>query len=217
MTLLDKKEVRRLMKEGKLKDISDIQNLLKAQFKDLIEAMLEGEIEHELGYSKYDYKNKDTFNSRNGKRSKKVKSDYGEIEIDVPRDRAGDFEPKILKKNQRDVSSIDDQVLSMYAKDMSVRDIQNHLNNLYGIEVSPTMISNITDKILPVITEWQYRPLDSVYAHVVLDAIHYKVRQDRKIVNKAVYIVIGVNLDGFKEVLGMWVSESETSKFWPKY
>lgn len=216
MTLLDKKEVRRLMKEGKLKDISDIQSLLKAQFKDLIEEMLEGEIEHELGYSKYDYKNKDTFNSRNGKRSKKVKSDYGEIEIDVPRDRTGDFEPKIVKKNQRDVSSIDDQVLSMYAKGMSVRDIQDHLNNLYGIEVSPTMISNITDKIMPVITEWQYRPLESIYAHVVLDAIHYKVRQDGKIVNKAVYIVIGVNLDGFKEVLGMWVGESETSKFWLK-
>lgn len=216
MTLLDKKEVRRLMKEGKLKDISDIQSLLKAQFKDLIEEMLEGEIEHELGYSKYDYKNKDTFNSRNGKRSKKVKSDYGEIEIEVPRDRTGEFEPKIVKKNQRDVSSIDDQVLSMYAKGMSVRDIQDHLNNLYGIEVSPTMISNITDKIMPVITEWQYRPLESVYAHVVLDAIHYKVRQDGKIVNKAVYIVIGVNLDGFKEVLGMWVGESETSKFWLK-
>ena len=216
MSLLDKKEVRKLMKSGKLKDISDVQNLLKEQFKDLIEEMLEGEIEHELGYSKYDYKNKETTNSRNGRRSKTVVSDYGEIDISVPRDRAGEFEPQIVKKNQKDVSSIDDQVLSMYAKGMSVRDIQDHLNNLYGIDVSPTMISSITDKILPVIREWQYRPLERVYAHLILDAIHYKVRQDGKIVNKAVYIVLGINLDGFKEVLGMWVGENESSKFWLK-
>jgi transposase-like protein len=214
--LLDKQKVRELMKEGKLKDVSDIQNLLKAQFKDLIEEMLEGEIDHELGYSKYDYKNKDTENARNGKRAKKVRSDYGEIKIEVPRDRKGDFEPAVVKKNQRDVSSIDDQVISMYAKGMSVRDIQDHLFNLYGIDVSPTMISQITEKIMPVIKEWQQRPLESIYAHVVMDAIHYKVRQDGKIVNKAVYIILGINLDGMKDVLGMWVGENETSKFWLK-
>jgi transposase-like protein len=214
--LLDKQKVRELMKEGKLKDVSDIQNLLKAQFTDLIEEMLEGEIDHELGYSKYDYKNKDTENARNGKRAKKVRSDYGEIEIEVPRDRKGDFEPAVVKKNQRDVSSIDDQVISMYAKGMSVRDIQDHLFNLYGIDVSPTMISQITEKIMPVIKEWQQRPLESIYAHVVMDAIHYKVRQDGKIVNKAVYIILGINLDGMKDVLGMWVGENETSKFWLK-
>lgn len=214
--LLDKQKVRELMKEGKLKDVSDIQNLLKAQFTDLIEEMLEGEIDHELGYSKYDYKNKDTENARNGKRAKKVRSDYGEIEIEVPRDRKGDFEPAVVKKNQRDVSSIDDQVISIYAKGMSVRDIQDHLFNLYGIDVSPTMISQITEKIMPVIKEWQQRPLESIYAHVVMDAIHYKVRQDGKIVNKAVYIILGINLDGMKDVLGMWVGENETSKFWLK-
>lgn len=130
--LFDKKTVRKLMKEGKLNNITDVQDLLKEQFKDLIEEMLEGELEHELGYSHYDYKNKDTDNSRNGRRSKKVRSDYGEVEIDVPRDRNGEFEPQIVQKNQRDVSSIDDQVLSMYAKGMTVRDIQAHLEKLYG-------------------------------------------------------------------------------------
>ncbi len=214
--LLDKQKVRELMQEGKLKDVSDVQNLLKEQFKDLIEEMLEAELDYELGYSKYDYKNKDTNNTRNGKRSKKVLSDYGKIEIEVPPDRSGEFEPIIVKKNQRDVSSIDDQVISMYAKGMTVRDIQDHLNNLYGIDISPTMISQITDKIMPIIKEWQQRPLDRIYAHVVMDAIHYKVRQDGKIVNKAVYIIIGINLDGMKEVLGMWVGENETSKFWLK-
>jgi len=216
MSLLDKKELRKLMKKGQLTDISDIQDLLKAQFKDIIEEMLEAELEDELGYSKYDYKNKETYNSRNGKRSKNLRSKYGNVEIDVPRDRLSEFEPKVVKKNQRDVSSIDDQVLSMYAKGMTTRDIQSHLNDIYGIEVSPTTISNITDKILPIIREWQYRPLDEIYAHVVLDAIHYKVRQDGKIINKAVYVVLGINLDGFKDVLGMWVGENETSKFWLK-
>ncbi len=135
--LLDKQQVRKLMKEGKLKNVKDIQSLLKEQFKDLIEEMLEAELDHELGYTKYDYRNKDTDNSRNGSRTKKVKSDYGELAIDVPRDRKGEFEPSIVKKNQRDVSNIDNQVISMYAKGMTVRDIQDHLNNLYGIEVSP--------------------------------------------------------------------------------
>ncbi|QRN84670.1 IS256 family transposase [Clostridia bacterium] len=214
--LIDKQLIRELMKEGELKDVKDIQSLLKAQFKDIMQEMLEAELDHELGYSKYDYKNKDTTNSRNGIRSKKVRSDYGEMEIDIPRDRNGDFEPVIIKKNQRDVSSIDDQVISMYAKGMTVRDIQDHLHNLYGIDVSPTMISQITEKILPVIKEWQQRPLQEVYAHLIMDAIHYKVRQDGKIVNKAVYIILGIDLDGKKDVVGMWVGENETSKFWLK-
>ncbi|GAB6084777.1 IS256 family transposase [Alkaliphilus crotonatoxidans] len=214
--LIDKSKVRELMKEGKLKDISDVQSLLKEQFKDLIEEMLEAELDHELGYSKYDFKNKDTDNARNGKRSKKVRSDYGEVEIEVPRDRIGEFEPTIVKKNQRDVSSIDDQVISMYAKGMTVRDIQDHLQNLYGIDVSPAMISQITEKIMPIIKEWQQRPLKPIYAHLVMDAIHYKVRQDGKIVSKAVYIIIGIDLDGMKDVIGMWVGENESSKFWLK-
>lgn len=214
--LIDKQVLRDLMKDGQLKDVKDIQSLLKEQFKDVIEEMLEAELDHELGYSKYDYKNKESNNSRNGTRSKKVRSDYGEINIDVPRDRTGEFEPIIVKKNQRDVSGIDDQVISMYAKGMTTRDIQEHLNNLYGIEVSPTLISQITEKIMPIIKEWQQRPLQEVYVHLILDAIHYKVRQDGRIVNKAVYIILGIDLDGKKEVIGMWVGENESSKFWLK-
>lgn len=214
--LIDKQTIRDLMKDGQLKDVKDIQSLLKEQFKDIMQEMLEAELDHELGYSKYDYKNKETDNSRNGSRPKTVRSDYGDIELDIPRDRNGEFEPIIVKKNQRDVSSIDDQVMSMYAKGMTVRDIQQHLESLYGIDVSPTMISQITEKIMPTIKEWQQRPLQEVYAHLVLDAIHYKVRQDGRIVNKAVYIILGINLDGLKEVLGMWVGENETSKFWLK-
>lgn len=214
--LIDKQTIRDLMKDGQLKDVKDIQTLLKEQFKDIMQEMLEAELDHELGYSKYDYKNKETDNSRNGSRPKTVRSDYGDIELDIPRDRNGEFEPIIVKKNQRDVSSIDDQVMSMYAKGMTVRDIQQHLESLYGLDVSHTMISQITEKIMPTIKEWQQRPLQEVYAHLVLDAIHYKVRQDGRIINKAVYIILGINLDGLKEVLGMWVGENETSKFWLK-
>jgi putative transposase len=214
--LISKEEIRKLMQSGKLKDITDIQELLKAQFQDLIQEMLEGELEHELGYSKYDYKNKETDNARNGKRKKTVRSNYGEIEIEVPRDRNNEYEPTIVKKNSRDVSSIDDQVLSMYAKGMTVRDIQDHLNSLYGVNVSPAMISQITNKIMPIIREWQQRPLRRLYVHVVMDAIHYSVRQDGQIIKKAVYIILGINTDGHKEVLGMWVGENETSKFWLK-
>ncbi|OWZ82614.1 IS256 family transposase, partial [Natranaerobius trueperi] len=166
----------------------------KEQFGELIEEMLESELDHELGYSKYDYREKETTNSRNGKREKQLRSNYGNIEIEVPRDREGEFEPQIVKKNQRDISSIDDQVLSMYAKGMTVRDIQAHLQDLYGVDASPTLISGITDKIVPLIKEWQNRPLSRVYAHVVMDAVHYKVRQDGRIVNKAAYMAIGIDL-----------------------
>jgi transposase-like protein len=143
-----------------------------------------------------------------------VRSDRGEIELSVPRDREGDFEPLIVKKHQKEVAGIEEQILSLYAKGVSVREIQAHLNNLYGIDVSPTLISNVTNRIMPVIKEWQSRPLQKTYAVVFLDAIHYKVKQEGHIVNKAVYMVIGVDMDGCKDVLGMYIGEHETSKFW---
>ena len=214
MSLLGKERIKQLMKEGKLKDVNDVQDILKDQFAEILQEMLEAEMEHELGYSKYNYKEKDTTNSRNGKRKKEVRSNYGNVELEVPRDREGEFEPAVVKKNQRDISSIDDQVLSMYAKGMTVRDIQNHLQDLYGVEASPTLISNITDKILPLIKEWQNRPLERIYAHVVMDAVHYKVRQEGRIINKAAYMAIGINLEGKKDVLGIWIGENESSKYW---
>ena len=183
-------------------------------FGETIQRMLEAELENELGYSKYNYKDKKTSNCRNGYSKKDVQTDMGEVQLQVPRDRKGEFEPVVVKKHQNDVSSIEDQVLSMYAKGMSVRDIQTHLSDIYGVEASPALISNITDKIMPVIRDWQSRPLQEVYAVLFLDAIHYKVRQEGQIVNKAAYMIIGIDLDGQKDVLGMWIGESESAKFW---
>ena len=179
-----------------------------------IQDVLEAELDEQLGYSKYDYKNKKTDNARNGKTKKTVTSDLGEMEIRVPRDRAGEFEAQIVKKHQTDVSGIDEQIISMYTKGMSNRDIETHLNNIYGIDVSQTLFSRITDKIMPVAKEWQNRPLANVYAILFLDAIHFNLRKDSSVVKKAVYIAIGVTLEGEKDVLGMWVGESESSKFW---
>jgi len=214
--IINKEVVNELFKEGKLRDVKDVQNLLKEQFKDIINEMLQAEMDEHLGYTKYDYKNKNTDNSRNGNRTKKVKSDYGELEVEIPRDRFSEHDPIVVRKNQRDVSGIEDQVLGMYSMGMSTRDIQSHLNNIYGIEVSPSLISQITDRIMPIIKEWQVRPLKKMYVHLVMDAMHCKVRQDGKIVNKAVYIIIGTDIDGMKEILGMWIGEQESSKFWLK-
>ena len=216
MKLFDKKTVRDLMKQGKLKDAKDISSLLKEQFADILEEMLEAELDEELGYTKYNYKEKQTSNSRNGKRKKTVMSDYGELDLDIPRDRESEFEPTVVKKNQKDISGIEDQILGMYAKGMTVRDIQGHIDNIYGFEASPSLISRITDKILPLVNEWQNRPLETIYCHVIMDAVHYKVRQEGRIVNKAAYVAIGTNLDGMKEVLGIWVGENESSKYWLK-
>jgi putative transposase len=210
----DKELLRKLIKQYNLKDTKDIKNMLKDLFGNTIQEMLEAELEEDLGYSKYDYKNKETSNSRNGHSGKTLKSDHGKIDIKVPRDREGEFEPKIVKKNQTDVSSIEDQVLSMYAKGMTVRDIKTHLSDLYGIDSSPELISRITDKILPLVTEWQTRPLEEIYAVVFMDAIHYKVRSEGRVVSKAAYTIIGVNLEGIKEVLGIWIGEAESAKFW---
>lgn len=155
-----------------------------------------------------------TPNSRNGKSNKTVVSEYGEQEIAVPRDRLGEFEPVVVQKHQKNVTGIEDQIIALYAKGVRTREIQEHLQNLYGIEVSPTLISNVTNKIVPLIKEWQNRPLQGVYAVVYMDAIHFKVKQDGAIVNKAAYMVIGIDLDGNKDVLGMWIEENESSKFW---
>ena len=206
--------LRKLIKQYNLKDTKDIKNMLKDLFGNTIQEMLEAELEEDLGYSKYDYKNKETQNSRNDHSGKTLKSDHGKIDIKVPRDREGEFEPKIVKKNQTDVSSIEDQVLSMYGKGMTVRDIKTHLSDLYGIDSSPELISRITDKILPLISEWQTRPLEEIYAVVFMDAIHYKVRSEGRVQNKAAYTIIGVNLEGIKEVLGIWIGEAESAKFW---
>ena len=182
---------------------------------EFVEDSLDAELDDELGYSKYDYKNKNTDNSRNGHSKKTLRTSCGDVEVSVPRDRNGEFEPQLLKKNQTSISQdIEEKILSMYAKGMTTSDIECHIRDIYGIEVSDTTVSRITDKILPIAKEWQNRPLESVYAVVFLDAIHYHVRSEGQIVKKAVYIAIGVNLDGRKDVLGMWVGENESAKYW---
>ncbi len=176
--------------------------------------MLEAELSDSLSYDKNDSQKKQTSNRCNGNSKKTVRSEYGDMEIDIPRDREGEFEPVIVPKYQKSVNGIEEQILALYAKGISTRDIQDHLNQLYGIKVSPAFIYNVTNKIMPLIKEWQARPLQNTYAIVFLDAIQYKVRQEGHIVNKAAYMCIGVDLEGNKDVLGMWIGETESSKFW---
>jgi transposase-like protein len=208
-------KIRELLQESNISSMADIQNLFKETIAEFMENGLEAELDDELGYSKYDYKNKETENCRNGHSTKQLKTSFGNVEISVPRDRQSEFEPKLLKKNQNSVSQdVEEKILSMYAKGMTTGDIETHIRDIYGLEVSDTTISRITDKILPIVREWQQRPLESVYAVVYLDAIHYHVRSEGQIVKKAVYIAIGIDLDGRKDVLGMWVGENESAKFW---
>lgn len=214
MSLLTKEQIRALIKERNMKTTNDISSMLKDLFGETLQEMLEAEMDTTLGYSKNDTGGKVTSNRRNGHSKKTVTSEYGDSEIQVPRDRDGEHEPLIVKKHQKNLTGIEEQIIALYSKGMTVRDIQDHLNQLYGVEVSPTLISNVTNKLMPIIKEWQNRPLEKTYAIVFLDAIHYKVRQEGAIVNKAAYMVIGIDLDGRKDVLGMWIGEHETSKFW---
>lgn len=212
--LMSKEQIREFIKEKGLVTADDALGALKDLFKETLEEMLSAELDTELGYKKNEKAGLSEENRRNGQTSKKVRSELGEIELTVPRDRTGEFEPVVVRKNQKNITGIEEQILALYAKGVSTREIQDHLVNLYGIEVSPTLVSNVTNKILPMIKEWQNRPLQGVYAIVFLDAIHYKVRYEGLIQNKAAYMVIGVDLDGNKDVLGIWIGESESSKFW---
>ena len=198
-----------------IQSMDDIQELFKEALSGFMEGSLESELDSELGYEPYDVKNKETDNSRNGHSKKTLRTSMGKVDIEVPRDRNGEFEPKILPKNQTSISQdMENKIISMYAKGMSTSDIEDHIRDIYGLEISDTTVSRITDKVLPVAKEWQQRPLESVYAVVFLDAIHYHVRSEGQIIKKAVYIAIGVNMDGRKDVLGMWVGENESAKFW---
>ena len=208
-------KIRELLELSDITSMEDIQSLFKETIAEFMEKGLDAELEEDLGYSKYDYRNKETDNSRNGHSSKTLRTSFGDVEVSVPRDRKSEFEPQLLKKNQTSISQdIEEKILSMYAKGMTTRDIEAHIRDIYGIEVSDSTVSRITDKILPVAKEWQQRPLESIYAVVFLDAIHYHVRSEGQVVKKAVYIAIGINLDGRKSVLGMWVGENESAKFW---
>ena len=207
-------KLRELMDEFGVKTMDDVHAFVKMLTAETIQAALDVELENELGYSKYDYKNKNTDNSRNGYSTKTVQGAVGEMEISVPRDRNGEFEPQLVKKHQTDISAIEDKIIFMYSQGISTRDIQKTMQEMYGIDVDDRRVSKITDKVLPLVREWQERPLQSVYAMLMLDAIHYCVRDNGIVVKKAAYIAIGTDLEGRKDVLGIWVGATESSKYW---
>ena len=210
-----KEKMTSFLKELNVSSVEDVQNLFKELIGNVLENGLDAEMDEELGYSRYDYHNKNTDNSRNGHSAKNLKTSFGEMELEIPRDRKGEFEPQILKKHQTSISGdIEENILSMYSKGMTTSDLETHIRDIYGISVSDSTISRVTDKILPVVREWQSRPLERLYPIVFMDAIHFHVRSEGQVVKKAVYIAIGINLDGIKDVLGMWVGENESAKFW---
>ncbi len=208
-----KKILEILQENYEIESAQDLSSAIKDLFKDSLQEMMNAEFETSMGYQKYDNKTEKT-NYRNGKTKKKLKSEFGEFEFVTPRDRNGEFEPKIVPKNKRDVSGIEDKIISLYGRGLTTREINEQIQNLYGIEVSATMVSNITDQILPKIKEWQDRPLESIYPICFVDAVHFSVRNEASVVKKAAYIVLGINEYGEKDVLGIWIGENESAKFW---
>lgn len=214
MARKDNSKLKELIAEYGIKDMNDVHEFVKMLTAETIQAALDAELDSELGYSKYDYKNKQTSNSRNGHSTKTVQGSMGEMELQIPRDREGEFEPQLVKKHQTDISSIEDKVIFLYSQGVSTRDIQKTMQEMYGINVDDSRVSKITDKILPLIKEWQERPLQSVYAMVILDAIHYNVRDNGIVTKKAAYVAIGTDLEGRKDVLGIWLGTNESAKYW---
>lgn len=196
------------------KDILGKNGLLKQLTKRLVERTLEAELAGHLGYEPHSIKGRGSGNNRNGKGHKTVQSDTGALEIEVPRDRNGTFEPQLVKKRQRRLEGFDDKVLALYARGLSTRDIQGQLEELYGAEVSPTLISNVTNAVMEDVRAWQSRPLSAVYPILYFDALFVKSRQEGPVNNKAVYLALGINLEGEKELLGLWIAATEGSKFW---
>jgi putative transposase len=195
-------------------DVLGENGLLKQLTKAVLERAMQAEMSHHLGYEKHEPKGHNSGNSRNGKSKKTLKGEFGTLPIEVPRDRQSSFEPRIVPKGQTRFDGFDDLILSLYARGMTTRDIQHHLEEIYQVEVSPSLISSVTDAVMDEVRAWQTRPLERVYAILYLDCIMVKIRDGAHILNKAIYLVIGVNLEGIKEVLGMWTAQSEGAKFW---
>jgi putative transposase len=188
--------------------------LLQQLTKAVVERALQGELTHHLGYEKHDPAGKNSGNSRNGKSAKTIKGKRGQLRIDVPRDRDSSFEPQLVKKGQTRFDGFDEKIISLYARGMTCREIKAHLEEIYGVEVSPDLISTVTDGVIDEVRRWQSRPLDALYPILYLDALQVKVRDQGRVSNKAIYLAIGVNMQGLKEVLGLWASENEGAKFW---
>ena len=201
-----------LIEEYDIQTAEDIQDALKDLLGGTIESMLKAELDNHLGYDPYE--RTENSSSRNGSKSKKLRSKYGEIEVNIPQDRESSFEPKIVKKRQKDISKIEDKIITMYAKSLSTRQISEQIEDIYGFEVSDGLVSDITDKLIPEIEDWQHRPLNEVYPVVYIDAIHFSVRDNHVIKKLAAYIILGINQDGIKEVLSIQIGENESSKYW---
>lgn len=196
------------------KDSGELNTFMEKLYASAMEQMLEGEMDSHLGYAKHSPEGINSGNSRNGKTYKKVKTKLGEVDLNIPRDRRSTFEPILIPKRSRTVEGIEDVVISLYARGMSVRDIELQIKDIYGYSISEATVSNITSKVHAHITEWQSRPLSSVYFVVWMDGIVFKVRQNGKVINKTIYLAVGLNSEGMKEVLGMWLGESESASFW---
>jgi putative transposase len=213
--LFTREQARTWLRENNLRDGKSIEDAFTAEIKDVLQEALEEEISNELGYSKYDWRNKETANSRNGHTRKTVKSKFGEVNLNIPRDSDGAFDPVIVKKHERTISSsVEDMIIGMYAQGMSTRDIGFRMKKIYGVDVSPEMVTKITDKVLPIAKEWQNRPLNPLYPITYLDGMVFNVAQDGVVVKKTAYLVFGISIEGMKEILGIWVGEAESSKFW---
>ena len=214
MGVLPKEVVREIIKENNFQTPQEIMKFLKDSFKDILQEMLEAEMDVHLGYSKGEKPPANSDNTRNGYSSKTVRSELGPVELNIPRDRKGEYNPKIVPKYSRDVSGIEEKVISLYAKGMSTRDIHEQIKELYGVEVSAEMVSKITERIVPEIKEWQNRPLEKVYPFIFMDAIHHKVRDEGQVNKRAAYVVVGIDLEGYKDILGIWIGDNESAKFW---
>lgn len=197
-----------------LKSEADLSSLTQQLVKMTIEAALGAELDEHLGYTKHDPVGRGSGNSRNGSTPKQLKGKHGEVDIETPRDRLGTFEPQFVRKGQTRLTQMDDQILSLYAKGMSTRDIVDAFKEMYDADVSATLISKVTDRVLETVVEWQNRPLEAVYPIVYLDCIVLKIRQDKRVMNKAMYLALGVNMTGQKELLGLWLAETEGARFW---
>lgn len=212
-----------LMKEfvssQKFTNTTEVMDAMKQMFGDVLQKVMEGELDTQLGYEKSERTANNgeksmSKNYRNGYSEKTIKSQLGEVKVKIPRDRNGEYEPRIIEKYNRSADGMEDKILSLYACGMSQRDISEQIKSLYDVEISPELVSKISEKIMPELVTWQNRPLESVYPFVFMDAIHYKVKEDHQIVTKAAYVVIGITLDGNKDILGIWIGEHESSKFW---
>ena len=212
---VERKElIKQFIAQNNISSAKDIENSLKDMFKDVLQEMLEAELETNLGYEKYEYTDEEKGNYRNGYSTKKVHSTAGDFELRVPRDRNGEFEPAIVEKGEKDISDIEEKIIRMYARGTSNREIYKQMEELYGVKISPDMVTAITDKVIPQINEWKNRPLDEVYPVVFVDATYFYVKDNGVSGKKAVYIILGINEEGYKDVLGFYIGEAESAKYW---